>query len=206
MVKRNKTHENGQVEVKKKVLEVLKTKELTVGEIVKIAGEKYGLKDYDVAKAIYELKREKYIRVLDPKPPKNFLGFLFSTRSTWFWLLTFAIAVTNLLVHLAPREVPYLCLRYVFGALFVLYFPGATLTELLFPGEELESQLEKVALSIGLSLAVVPLIALILNYATPWGIRLTPVLTSLTLFTFITGLGAVARKYKRHLKECKASV
>ena len=43
------------------------------------------------------------------------------------------------------------------------------------------SGIERVALSFGLNIAVVPLIGLILNY-TPWGIRLYPVLISLTVF------------------------
>ncbi|HNR26717.1 MAG TPA: DUF1616 domain-containing protein, partial [Methanobacteriaceae archaeon] len=38
------------------------------------------------------------------------------------------------------------------------------------------------ALSFGLSIAVTPLIGLVLNY-TPWGIRLDPILVSLAGFT-----------------------
>ncbi|PKK85271.1 MAG: hypothetical protein CVT48_06175, partial [Thermoplasmata archaeon HGW-Thermoplasmata-1] len=41
--------------------------------------------------------------------------------------------------------------------------------------------IERIALSFGLSIAVVPLIGLMLNY-TPWGIRLTPILVSLLIF------------------------
>ncbi|MEM1772724.1 MAG: DUF1616 domain-containing protein, partial [Desulfurococcaceae archaeon] len=50
------------------------------------------------------------------------------------------------------------------------------------------------ALSIGLSLAVVPLIGLILNY-TPWGIRLLPIVTSTTVFTTAMLVIAAYRKY-----------
>lgn len=42
--------------------------------------------------------------------------------------------------------------------------------------------IERAALSFGLSIAVVPLIGLGLNY-TPWGIRLVPVVVSLSVFT-----------------------
>ncbi|MCC6050225.1 MAG: DUF1616 domain-containing protein, partial [Thermofilum sp.] len=48
-------------------------------------------------------------------------------------------------------------------------------------GDEL-SPLERLALSIGLSLALVPLVGLLLNY-TPFGIRLYPVLAALSLLT-----------------------
>jgi uncharacterized membrane protein len=55
--------------------------------------------------------------------------------------------------------------------------------------------LERVALSIGLSLAVVPLIGLVLNY-TPWGIRLEPITASLALFTEIMALVSLVRKFR----------
>jgi uncharacterized membrane protein len=55
--------------------------------------------------------------------------------------------------------------------------------------------LERLALSIGLSLAIVPLIGLLLNY-TPWGIRLTPITISLATFTEAMALIALARKYR----------
>jgi len=50
-----------------------------------------------------------------------------------------------------------------------------------------------VALSFGLSIAVVPLIGLILNY-TPWGIRTEPVLYSVASFILITSIIAWVRR------------
>ncbi|RLM60002.1 DUF1616 domain-containing protein, partial [Halorubrum sp. Atlit-26R] len=52
--------------------------------------------------------------------------------------------------------------------------------------------IERVALSFGLSIAVVPLIGLVLNF-TPWGIRLVPVVTAVAGFT----LGCVAVAARR---------
>ncbi|WP_312907560.1 DUF1616 domain-containing protein [Natronosalvus caseinilyticus] len=53
--------------------------------------------------------------------------------------------------------------------------------------------IERVALSFGLSIAVVPLIGLILNF-TPWGIRLAPIMVAVTGFVLVsTGVGAVRR-------------
>jgi len=54
------------------------------------------------------------------------------------------------------------------------------------------SPLERVALSLGLSIAIVPLLGLALNY-TPWGIRERPVLATLALFT----LACVAFAWRR---------
>ena len=55
--------------------------------------------------------------------------------------------------------------------------------------------IERLALSFGLSIAVVPLIGLALNY-TPWGIRLDPIVISLVLFTLV--MAAIAH-YRRAL-------
>jgi len=76
-------------------------------------------------------------------------------------------------------------LRIALGLLLVIFFPGYTLLSALFPKRDDLSGIERVALSFGLSIAVVPLIGLILNY-TPWGIKLYPVLTSITLFIIAT--------------------
>ncbi|WP_332448503.1 DUF1616 domain-containing protein [Methanoculleus sp.] len=73
-------------------------------------------------------------------------------------------------------------LRILFGVAMVLFIPGYALIAALFPSKGDLDGIERVALSFGLSIAVVPLIGLALNY-TPWGIRLDPILASLTLFT-----------------------
>lgn len=76
-------------------------------------------------------------------------------------------------------------LRIVFGLPFVLFAPGYVLIAALFPEEPRDGEgidgLERVALSFGLSIAVVPLIGLLLNF-TPWGIRLAPIMASLNAF------------------------
>ncbi len=54
--------------------------------------------------------------------------------------------------------------------------------------------IERVALSFGLSIAIVPLIGLILNF-TPWGIRLVPILVSVSAFTLVASLVAAQRRW-----------
>lgn len=61
--------------------------------------------------------------------------------------------------------------------------------------------LERVALSLGLSIAITPLIGLVLNYTYDWdpdhlGIRLLPVLLSIYAFILITGAVAISRRLK----------
>ena len=123
------------------------------------------------------------------------LDYLFTlTLSGWFWS-TFAVTALALIaVAYTPDLYPLNMIRWVLGSFFVLYLPGYTLLQLLFPkGREID-RLERFALSIGTSLAIVPLIGLILNY-TPWGIRLAPITASLAAFTIIMAIAAATRKY-----------
>ena len=84
-------------------------------------------------------------------------------------------------------------LRIILGIPFVLFFPGYTLMAALFTKKEGMGGIERVALSFGLSIAVVPLIGLILNY-TPWGIRLEPILYSAASFILIASIIAWLRR------------
>lgn len=87
-------------------------------------------------------------------------------------------------------------LRIALGLLFVLFFPGYSLIAALFPRKGALDGIERLALSLGLSIAVVPLIGLVLNY-TPWGIRLSPILFS--LLGFILAMAAIALFRRRRL-------
>jgi len=84
-------------------------------------------------------------------------------------------------------------LRNILGLPLVLFLPGYALIAALFPAKSDLDGIERAALSFGLSIAGVPLIGLGLNY-TPWGIRLLPILISLSLFTFaMCGLAYLRR-------------
>ncbi len=80
-------------------------------------------------------------------------------------------------------------LRVVLGLAFILFLPGYVIVSALFPKAEDLDTIERIALSFGISIAVVPLIGLLLNY-TPWGIRLEPILTS--LFFLIISVAIIA--------------
>src|SRR5660397_178940 len=72
-------------------------------------------------------------------------------------------------------------LRTLLGIPFILFMPGYTLIAALFPGKDDLDSIERIALSFGLSIAIVPLIGLGLNF-TPFGIRLIPILFSISVF------------------------
>ena len=102
---------------------------------------------------------------------------------------------TLLVVYALPDDFPLVVFRWVLGSVFVLFIPGYVAVEALFPkGRELDG-IERLALSVGLSLALVPLVGLLLNY-TPWGIRLDPIMISLTILTVGLAIVAFARRFR----------
>jgi len=83
--------------------------------------------------------------------------------------------------------------RVLLGLLLVLFLPGYSLIAALFPAKDDLDGIERIALSFGLSIAVVPLLGLALNY-TPFGIRLVPVLVVLSMFTVSLAVVAGVRR------------
>ena len=103
-------------------------------------------------------------------------------------------------------------LRVVVGLAFVLFVPGYAFVAALFPeagepptaddGSEPDGGLqdrgidgiERTALSFGLTIAIVPLIGLALNF-TPFGIRLVPILVGISGFTAVATAVAARRRW-----------
>jgi hypothetical protein len=162
--------------------------------VVSKLSEKLKVRKHEAARRLYKLKEQGLINFTDPDPPGTLLRYLFSTYCTWFWLVALAVTIVFAVIYILPGFPPFVYLRYVLGSIFVLYLPGSSLIELLYPRAGELSQLERLALSIGLSLALVPLVGLVLNY-TPWGIRLDPIFASLSLLTISLAAGSVFRKF-----------
>jgi uncharacterized membrane protein len=79
------------------------------------------------------------------------------------------------------------------GHVFVLYVPGYLLQAILFPRVDELDRIERVALSLGLSVAVASLLALLLNWL-PWGIRPWPIIVGQGSLIFCLMLLAVWRR------------
>lgn len=144
-----------------------------------------------VTEGLMGLQSRKLVVISEKSPYVSIGSYAASPASAWFWG---AVAATLLSVALiAATSGPAIYLRYAFGSLLVLFLPGYSLIELLYPKKELD-ELTRFALSIGLSLALVPLVGLVLNY-TPFGIRLLPVALSLSGLTMVFLVLALRRKH-----------
>ena len=90
--------------------------------------------------------------------------------------------------------------RIIVGFPLVLFLPGYSLICVLFPKKNEMDGIERIALSIGLSIAVVIIIGLALNY-TPWGIRLGPILLAISSLTLILTAVTATRKARSSTEE-----
>jgi len=115
-------------------------------------------------------------------------------RNLWFYGSVAVSLLTLLLVYLAPAQMPFLALRWAVGCVFVLLIPGYVALEALCPKTAALNTFQRFTLGFGLSLALVPLVVLVLNY-TAWGIRLTPVVIILTVLSLGLSGVALARHY-----------
>ena len=174
----------------------------TVEELVKLVAPKYPIPEKEILERILHLQNEGKIVLQSHQTsvtPKV-RSYIFSSNASWYWTIIAVATATAALVFTIPEgAIPFVYARYVLGAIFVLFLPGYAFIKALFPTKELDN-IERTALSIGMSLALVPITGLILNY-TPWGIRATPVTLSLLALTTIFATAAIAREHQTKSKQ-----
>ena len=85
-------------------------------------------------------------------------------------------------------------LRTLLGIPMVLFIPGYVLISALFPKKDDLESIERMALSFGLSIAVVPLLGLLLNFT--FGIKVIPILLILCFYTIVLIFIAALRREK----------
>ncbi|NPA62801.1 MAG: DUF1616 domain-containing protein [Methanococci archaeon] len=111
-------------------------------------------------------------------------------KKYWDLILIIFLSLLLLMIIYVSPENP---LREVIGLGFILFFPGYAFINFLFPKKKELDTLERLALSFGLSMALTPLIGLILNF-TPYGINLTSILISLCAFNILFSIFAIYRR------------
>ena len=169
----------------------------TVRDLFEIVSKKRAtLAEDEFIQSIEELKENETLE-LELPPPKvdSYLAYLkLRSENAWFHLVVSASLATILAIYILPSAHPIVIFRWILGSIFVLFLPGYVTVQALFTGRRELDDIERFALSVGLSLAITPLMGLLLNY-TPWGIRLDPIAISLSIFTLGMAIIATIRKY-----------
>jgi hypothetical protein len=168
----------------------------TLEEAIKLARLRFSESDEAIMERVLRLESQGkvFFEKAPATVPSSLMEYFFSGWASWFWVVFGLASAASVLVFVVPEDAfPLVYARYVFGSVFVLFLPGYSLIKALFGSKELDN-IERFALSIGLSLALVPIAGLLLNY-TPWGIRAAPVTLSLLGLTLVFSSAAVVRDY-----------
>ena len=190
-------------EIDQHIIQIVKEKKPENAKLlVKLIQEKFPLSDQEILDHILDLQENEKIRFKPNQSltPQKLTNYLRSSQSYWYWITIILTSTTALLVFTIPENAfPQVYARHILGSIFVLWLPGYVFIKALFPEKELDS-IERVALSIGMSLALVPIVGLLLNY-TPWGIRLTPIVLSLLALTIVFATAAIIRENQAKISE-----
>jgi hypothetical protein len=199
----NKLSKTQQIE--QRILQVIKEKKPeNVKELLTFLQGELQISENELLKVIMKLQNDGKITFQKQlSTPQNFLAYLKTEKTYWYWLTITIAIITAAIVFTIPEDFhPWVYVRNVLGAIFVLWLPGYTFIKALFPAEvpiktskESLDTIERIALSLGMSLALVPIVGLLLNY-TPWGIRLIPIVLSLFAVVIIFSTAALAREYQ----------
>jgi hypothetical protein len=182
----------------------------SVQQLVNLVSETTSLPEQKILEQIIQLQNEKKIALKEtPKPiPQELSTYLTTTDASWYLLTIILAATTTITIFTIPEDAyPLVYIRFLLGTLFVIWLPGYSLTKALFPTDppfktssKTLDAIERLALSIGLSFTLVPIVGLILHY-TPFGLRQTPIVLSLLILTMIFATVAIIRKHQSQLKE-----
>jgi uncharacterized membrane protein len=109
-------------------------------------------------------------------------------------VLVFGLALAALIVASVP-VLNATVARPIIGAIAILFVPGYAFIAALFPQKTTLRNGVRLALSFGLSIVIVPLLEIALNY-TRWGIQLGPTLIVIVVFTLLCSIVASVRRYR----------
>lgn len=194
----SKTHELTEI-----IIQVVnERKPHNVQELVTLVKEKLPLSEEKILDAVLKLQSQGKIKLDNPPLPAS------PKPALWYWVTIAIATITVAIVFTVPEDFyPWSYLRNALGIIFVLWLPGYTVIKALFPTQvpiktstETLDSIERIALSLGMSIAIVPIIGLLLNY-TPWGIRLTPIVLSLFALTLISATVAIAREHQTKIRK-----
>jgi uncharacterized membrane protein len=192
------TEENATPE---KILELVeKHNPKTVEELIQLIENDLDIARKTAMEHVIHLEDQGRLKLSFPEKAisENIFEYLRSRNANWFWItMVLALATTISVFTISENSYPLIYIRYILGSIFILILPGYSLIKTLFPTREIDD-IERTALSIGTSLAIVPLVGLLLNY-TSWGIRLTPITLSILLLTAILAIIGIIREHQEKI-------
>ena len=153
------------------------------------------VQEQEIMQHIIRLESQGKLALKEPliRTPPELSTYLKTIGAAWYWVTIILATTTALTVFTIQWDSnPLIYIRNILGVIFVTFLPGYSLIKLLFPKKEID-HIERTALSIGISLALVPITGLTLSY-TPWGIQTAPITISLLFLTILFATAAIIRQ------------
>jgi hypothetical protein len=181
---------------------VREEKPQTVSQLLILSKVELQISEDEIFGAILDLQNKGILKLEEQAIlPRSLVSYLKTGETIWYWATIAAEAITTIFVlTISENAYPWIYLRNVLGVIFVLFLPGYALMKALFPTKIANKTsagtlqiIERISLSIGLSIALVPAVGLLLYYS-PWGLDLAPVVLSLLALTSIFATVAVIRE------------
>ena len=187
----------------------------TVEELVKLVKIELHMPEQEILKRILYLQGQGKLTFEEPiiPFPNRFENYIFSHQAYWYWITIVLIISATLSTFIIPENVySAVYARYFFGTIFIWIVPGYSFVKALFPIKvpvptkctELDA-VERVALSIGMSMVIVIINGFVLNY-TSFGIQTTSVTLSLFALTMIFAVVGVIREFRALIGQNKKLV
>jgi cation transport ATPase len=187
-----------------KILKVINEKKpQSVKQLTEIVKDTSGFEEEEILESVLKMQAEgilkfEYEALRSPSsaPTLKIGRILF-----WYWMIIAIVMLAAVSIFTIPEDFyPWIYARNILGVIFVLFLPGYTFIKALFPvnmpiktSAENLMALERFALSIIMSIALVAIVGLLLNYS-PWGIRLNAMVLSLLAVTLIFATAALVRE------------
>jgi uncharacterized membrane protein len=161
-------------------------------------------KDVFYYKEKLQIEEKTKLETLASLTPASFAHYLKTAEAVWYWIvLTISILTVLATFLVLPNSFLLGYIRHILGIVFILWLPGYTFVKVVFPNyrsnetsEEKFHLIERIALSIGLSIALTPMIGLLLYYSS-WGINLISIVLSLLVLTLFFATVAIIREYQK---------
>ncbi len=184
------------------ILQVVSEKKpQSVRELTAIMKQTLNCQEDEILKSVLKLQAQGAIRLENPNQnPRNLTGFA-TGEPLWYFLIIAAATITASIVFLVPENFyPWIYIRNFLGVIFVLFLPGYALLRVLFPvnlpgrtSTDSYETIERILLSIGISIALVSIVGLLLYYS-PWKVDLAATVLSLYAITIIFATAGFARE------------
>ena len=184
--------------IEKMVLDIMHRQSLTKMADVVSNLQKFDkfLTTHEIHDAARRLERRGEINLSEENiTPSFFRNLADFEANSHFWIAIFACSAMLVTAFLLPADESSIALKRVSSAVFLVAVPGYVMTNAFIARNRL-SYVERIAVSIGLSLATVALVGMTLAYGIS-GIRLEPITGSLAVVIIALAFVGAYRDFAR---------